>query len=94
MKRLVTRLAVAFLLSLGSAQAAVIDTITGFSSSDTYTATVLSENAILNFSGAVPNERVISITNWESSNFEHDYEFRAVSDSFFQHRRNHREYPH
>jgi hypothetical protein len=82
MKKLITRLAVALFLSFGSAHAALIDTITGFSSSDTYTATVLTENAILNFSGAVPNERVMSITNWESSNFTHDYEFRAVGDSF------------
>ena len=82
MKKLVTSLAIALFLSFGSAQAALIDTITGFSSSDTYTATVLTENAILNFSGAVSNERVISITNWESSSFTHDYEFRAVGDSF------------
>ena len=91
MRKLITGLAATLILSIGSAQAAVIDTIGGFSNGDTYisqsnsatTTTLL--NGVLNASwdATIDPEETLSALSGVAPTFEHEYLFVAISDTSF-----------
>jgi hypothetical protein len=77
MSKLNIRLGLLLLLCCGNVQAAIVDTITAFSSSDSYSAMSFTSFGITNLSGV---ENVQMVGTGSSSAFTHDYKFEGVSE--------------